>query len=320
MERKEKIAVVGAGLMGHGIAQVFAAGGHEVAVHDPDEEVLARVPDHVRMNFEALGLEPGPAETIRLEARLDDAVRDADFVFEAAPENLELKQKIFEDLGTLVGEDTILASNTSVMSIGEIGRDSRDPERIVGTHWWNPPYLVPLVEVVQAEKTREDAVERTMDLLARVGKAPVHVKRDVPGFVGNRLQHALWREAFALIDAGVCDAETVDLVVKNSFGTRLAVLGPVENADLVGLDLTISIHDYLLPHLNASPEPAPGLRERAGRGDLGMKTGRGFREWTPEEADVVRKRLVRYLAEAWPAGGADDKTAPSPAVQKGEKK
>ncbi len=320
MERKEKIAVVGAGLMGHGIAQVFAHAGHEVAIQDPDDEALARVQERVGANLQTLGLEPGAVGRIAPESGLGDAVRDAEFVFEAAPENLELKQKIFESLGTLVGEDTILASNTSVMSIGEIGRDCKGPGRVVGTHWWNPPYLVPLVEVVQAGKTWEDAVERTMDLLVRVGKAPVHVKRDVPGFVGNRLQHALWREAFSLIDAGVCDAETVDLVVKNSFGTRLAVLGPVENADLVGLDLTISIHDYLLPHLSASPEPAPGLRERAKRGDLGMKTGRGFIEWGPGEADAVSERLVRHLAGAWPAGGAADETHPSPASQKGEKK
>lgn len=314
MEIKEKIAVVGAGLMGHGIAQVFAHAGHEVTIQDPDDEALARVQERVGANLQALGQESDAVQRITPESGLEDAVRDAEFVFEAAPENLELKQGIFESLGTLVGADTTLASNTSVMSIGEIGRDCKDPGRVVGTHWWNPPYLVPLVEVVQAESTREDAVERTIGVLKRVRKAPVHVKRDVPGFVGNRLQHALWREAFSLIDKGVCDAETVDLVVKNSFGTRLAALGPVENADLVGLDLTVSIHDYLLPHLNASPEPAAGLRERAERGDLGMKTGRGYIEWGPGEADAVRGRLVRYLAAVWPA---ED---PGPALPKGEKK
>jgi len=307
---KGKIAVVGAGLMDHGIAQAFAGVGYDVAIQDPDEETLNRVPERVRTNLEALGLDPAPAGRIRLEPRLEDAVRDSEFVFEAAPENLEIKQKIFEDLGTLAGEETILASNTSVMSTREIGRDCRNPGRVVGTQWWNPPYLVPLVEVVQATRTRDSTVRRTMELLARVGKSPVHIRRDVPGFVGNRLQHALWREAFALIDDGVCDAETIDLVVKNSFGTRLAVLRPVENADLVGLDLTLSVHDYLLPHLNASPKPAPGLHERVRRGDLGMKTGRGFREWTPEQADAVRERLVRHLADVW-AGGETDEPGPT---------
>ena len=136
---------------------------------------------------------------------------------------------------------------------------------------------------------------RTIELLDGVGKAPVHVRRDVPGFVGNRLQHALWREAFALVEDGICDAETVDFVVKNSFGMRLPVLGPIENADLVGLDLTLSIHEYLMPHLSRASEPAAVLREHVERGELGMKTGRGFRTWPAGEAQEVRERLVGHL-------------------------
>jgi 3-hydroxybutyryl-CoA dehydrogenase len=182
------------------------------------------------------------------------------------------------------------------MSVGEIGARAARRERILGTHWWNPPYLIPLVEVVQAEATAGEVVQRTIALLAEVGKTPVHVRRDVPGFVGNRLQHALWREAIAIVAAGICDAETVDTVVKQSFGRRLGVLGPLENADLVGLDLTLAIHRYVLPHLDRTPGPAPLLRDKVAAGQLGMRTGEGFRRWRPGEPEAVRERLLRFLA------------------------
>jgi 3-hydroxybutyryl-CoA dehydrogenase len=293
----KRIAVVGAGLMGHGIAQVFACAGHPVAITDPEPDALGSVHERVRANLERLELDPDAADAIELHDELDGAVAGADFVFEAAPEDLPLKQALFARMSRATAPDTTLATNTSVMSVGEIGADAVEPGRVVGTHWWNPPYLVPLVEVVQAERTDVETVERTIDLLERAGKAPVHVRRDIPGFVGNRLQHALWREAFALVGAGVCDAETVDRVVKESFGLRLPVLGPAENADLIGLDLTLSIHEYVLPHLDGSPAPAEVLREHVQRGDLGMKTGRGFREWPADEAQAVRERLLAHLVQ-----------------------
>ena len=291
----ERIAVVGAGLMGHGIAQVFACAGHEVAITDPDAAVLASVPERVRSNLERLGLDPAAADAIELHPELEDALAGADFVTEAAPEKLELKQELFARMSRAT--DAILATNTSVISVGEIAADATGPERVLGTHWWNPPYLIPLVEVVQAERTSEEAIRWTIELLERVGKTAVHVRRDIPGFVGNRIHHAMWREAFALIDAGVCDPETVDVVIKEGFGRRLGVLGPVENADLVGLDLTLSIHEYLLPHLDRTPGPAGVLREHVARGELGMKTGRGFLDWTAEEAQAVRERLLEHLAK-----------------------
>ena len=262
----EPIAVVGAGLMGHGIAQVFACAGWPVTITDTDPQVLASVPARVRANLERTGEDTAAADTIELCPHLEPTVRDAAFVFEAVAENVSLKREVFARASRAVGPDTMLATNTSVISIGEIAADALDPGRVVGTHWWNPPYLVPLVEVVQAPATRVETVARTIELLDGVGKAPVHVRRDVPGFVGNRLQHALWREAFALVEDGICDAETIDFVVKNSFGMRLPVLGPIENADLVGLDLTLSIHDYLMPYLSRASEPAAVLREHVERG------------------------------------------------------
>ncbi len=157
-------------------------------------------------------------------------------------------------------------------------------ERALGTHWWNPPYLVPLVEVIGTEWTSPQAIEWTMALHAAAGKKPAHVKKDVPGFIGNRLQHALWREAVSLVEHGICDAETVDTVIKAAFGRRLAVLGPLENADLVGTDLTFAIHKTVLPEIEAAPGPSPYLEKLVADGKLGFKSGEGFRKWSAGRA------------------------------------
>jgi 3-hydroxybutyryl-CoA dehydrogenase len=291
----ERIAIIGAGLMGHGIAQVFASHGYQVTVYDPAPDVLACVPERVRANLRALGKPEAWAERIALHDSLQEAVADADAVFEAAPEKLEVKQAIFADLAAATREACILASNTSVIPISDIGMKVVDARRVLGTHWWNPPYLIPLVEVVQTLRTDVSYVERCMDLLRRVGKVPVHVKRDVPGFVGNRLQQALWREAISIVEAGICDAQTVDLVVKNSFGIRLPVLGPLENADLVGLDLTLDIHNVILRHLASSGEPSELLKRYVKEQRLGMKAGRGFYDWTPQSQKAVRDKLTQHL-------------------------
>jgi 3-hydroxybutyryl-CoA dehydrogenase len=174
----------------------------------------------------------------------------------------------------------------------------RTRERALGTHWWNPPYLVPLVEVIGTEWTSPEALDWTIKLHTAIGKTPVHVKKDVPGFVGNRLQHALWRECVALVQNGICDAETVDTVIKASFGRRLAVLGPLENADLVGTDLTLAIHKTVLPDIDRTPGPLPYLEKLVAQGKLGMKSGEGFRTWTPEQQQALRQRVLTHLKQA----------------------
>jgi 3-hydroxybutyryl-CoA dehydrogenase len=219
-------------------------------------------------------------------------------VIEAAPERLELKQQLFAQIEAAAPPKAILATNTSVMKVGDVAACARGRGRIIGTHWWNPPFLVPLVEVVQGPDSDPPAIERAIALLTAVGKTPVHVKRDVAGFVGNRLQHALWRGAFDLVDKGVCDPETVDTVIRAGFGRRLPVLGPIENADLIGLDLTLAIHEYVLPRLDPPSQPSPGLCERVQRGELGMKTGSGFLGWLSEGAAEVRNRVFMHLAAA----------------------
>jgi 3-hydroxybutyryl-CoA dehydrogenase len=213
-------------------------------------------------------------------------------------EDLPLKQKLFREIESAARPDAILASNTSVIPITAIMQGLRDRSRALGTHWWNPPYLVPLVEVIGTEWTSSEAIEWTIALHAAIGKTPVHVKKDVPGFVGNRLQHALWRECIALVQNGICDAETIDTVIKASFGRRLAVLGPLENADLVGTDLTLAIHKTVLPDIDRTPGPLPYLENLVSEGKLGMKSGEGFRKWTPEQQQALRQRVLQHLKQA----------------------
>ena len=294
---KIKIGVVGGGLMGHGIAYLLAGAGHDVGVFEPSTDIRSTLPERLQSIADLLDDDPALLHRITVHDRLAPAVKEVAFVFEAAPEKLPLKQELFAELESLVAADTILASNSSAIPTTEIGRNLKHRDRVLGTHFWNPPHLVPLVEVIQNEKTSEAVIARTMDLLRAAGKTPVHVRRDIPGFIGNRLQHALKREAIALVAAGVCDAETLDTVVKEGFGARMAVLGPMEQSDLVGLDLTLAISEVLVEHLDRTPGPHPFLREKVQAGKLGMRAGEGFRKWTPEQANEVRERLRRFLAE-----------------------
>jgi 3-hydroxybutyryl-CoA dehydrogenase len=298
MSGKPRIAVIGAGLMGHGLAHVFALGGHDVTIYDAVEASLATVKDRISANLRDLGDDPRAVERVRPTGDLADCVRDAGYVVEAVSENLPLKQKLFAQIETHVRADTILASNTSVIPITDIMRGLSRRERALGTHWWNPPYLVPLVEVIGTEWTSPAAIDFTMKLHKDVGKTPAHVKKDVPGFIGNRLQHALWREAIALVEHGICDAETVDTVIKAAFGRRLAVLGPLENADMVGTDLTLAIHETVLPAIESRPGPSPYLAKLVAEGRLGFKSGEGFRRWTPEQQAALRAKVLQHLKKA----------------------
>ena len=301
-------SVVGAGLMGHGIAQVFAAAGYQVTLMDIDRGRIERALLDVRENLRLMsenGLVAGAdidgiIGRIATTTELETAAR-ADFIVEAAPEDLELKQDIFERLDSLASADAILATNTSVISITRIAARALHRGRIIGTHFWNPPYLVPLVEVIPGDDSSPATVDAAVEILASVGKHPVRVKKDVPGFVGNRLQHALWREAISIVERGIADAETVDEVVKTGFGMRLPVLGPLENADMIGLDLTLQIHGYILEHIEDSHVPSLLLEQKARSGELGFKTGKGFEEWSPERIARCEERLRNHLL-SWVSG------------------
>jgi 3-hydroxybutyryl-CoA dehydrogenase len=291
------IGVIGAGLMGHGIAYLLAAAGHTVRIYDPSTQWRESL--NARLESARALLVGDSALVSRFSAhdQMAPAMKDVAFVFEAAPEKLPLKQQLFAELESLTAPDTILASNSSAIPSTRIGEKLRQRGRVVGTHFWNPPHLVPLVEVIQNERTTDATVAKTMALLRMAGRNPVHVKKDIPGFVGNRLQHALKREAIALIAAGVCDADTIDEVVKTGFGARMAVLGPMEQTDLVGVDLTLDIQYVLMAELDRATEPTPLIKNLVASGKLGMRTGEGFRKWTPQSADAVRERLRTFLAE-----------------------
>ncbi|MDI1346642.1 MAG: 3-hydroxyacyl-CoA dehydrogenase family protein [Pseudolabrys sp.] len=295
---KARIAVIGAGLMGHGIAQVFALAGHDVTIYDAFPASLDTVKARIVANLKDLGDDEGAVNRVTPEADIAKAVISADYVVEAVLEDLALKQKLFAEIEPLVRPDTILASNTSVLPITAIMQNLARRERALGTHWWNPPFLVPLVEVIETQWTSPATVDFTMKLHADAGKKPAHVKKDVPGFIGNRLQHALWREAISLVENGICDAETVDSVIKSAFGRRLAVLGPLENADMVGTDLTLAIHQNVLGDIDSRPGPSPYLEKLVKDGKLGFKSGEGFRKWTPEQQAALRLKVVQHLKAA----------------------
>jgi len=298
MNKAINVTVIGAGLMGHGIGQVFARAGHAVVITDTNEEILGQAMGRIEKNLLDEGVDPLRVLcNVSVESNLAKAVQFADLVIEAAPERLELKQKLFADIAKAAPSHAVLASNTSVIPITKIG-EHMEPSvrcRLVGTHWWNPPHLVPLVEVVRTEFTSLSVFEQTYAWLEAVGKRPVRVHQDVTGFIGNRLQHAMWREAIGLIEDGVCDGEAIDLVVKNSFGMRLPVLGPIENADLVGLELTRDVHRVMFPDLKTNRFPSALLDRLIDEGHTGMKAGAGLRVWTKSEVEAVHTELAAHL-------------------------
>jgi 3-hydroxybutyryl-CoA dehydrogenase len=282
------VAVVGAGLMGRRIAGVMARAGIPTVITDAVPTVLgAAVAD-------AQAMCPGREELVKAAESLAEAVAGADLVIEAVVENLDVKRDVFATVRA-AAPDAVIATNSSVIPVSLMVVDLPRADRTVGMHWWNPPDLIPIVEVIRGASTSDDTMDRSMEVLTRAGKLPVRVERDVPGFVGNRLQHALWREAIDLVASGVCDAETVDLVVRNTIGLRLAEMGPIENADYVGLDLTLAIHSQVLPSINRDPHPSPYLERLVAEGHLGAKTGSGFLVWPDGSREAAAARLSAHV-------------------------
>jgi len=286
----KQIAVLGTGLMGHGIAQYFALHDYRVNIYDKDKRMLESVPEKVRRNFDVfLKLElctlddvEKTISNITLRSNLREVCDEVQYIVEAISEDLSIKQTVFKEIEGYVKEDTILTTNTSAISITAISECLKKKDRFLGTHFWNPPHVLPCVEVIKGDHTSEDAFNFVFQFMKHVKKEPVKVLQDVPGFIGNRLQHAMWREAISMVDKNIASAEDIDKVVKNAFGLRLSFIGPLETADLAGLDLNLDINRYLFPYLESSPEPSPIQIEKVRKGELGVKTGRGFHEW-PED-------------------------------------
>lgn len=296
------ILICGGGMMGKGIAQIFS-GKEDLSITVYDKFPVD-VHSGIRSSLNQLKEKDIISEE-EIEARLsrikftqnieDEGVKNADLVIECVLEIMEMKQDLFLELEGICRKDAIFCTNTSVMSPTEIAAKIQHKERLVGTHFWNPAFLIPLVEVVKSNYTSEEVAETTMDILLQVGKKPVLCKKDVPGFIANRMQHALWREAISIVENGIADAKTVDEAVKYSFGLRLPQLGPIENADMVGTDLTLNIHEYIFKDLESSKEPSHLLKELNETGKLGFKAGAGFQTWSQDEIDKSKRDLNEYL-------------------------
>lgn len=298
----KNILIAGGGMMGKNIAFVFASKpDYAITVYDlypTDVEAgirknCAQLVEKGVITEEELGERLG---RIGFTTDIDDArIKQADFVIEAVFEDMQVKRETFAKLEARCRPDAIFCTNTSVMSPSEISAELQHRERFVGTHFWNPGHLIPLVEVVKSDATSDETAETVMEVLKAVGKEPVLCRKDVPGFIANRMQHALWREAISIVENGIADAETVDKAVRYSFGLRLPQLGPLENSDMVGTQLTYNIHSYILEHIEDSHKPSPVLRQMLDEGKLGFKSGEGFMKWTDEAVEKSNADLNEYL-------------------------
>ena len=274
------VAVIGSGVMGHGIAQLYALAGFSVSLYDLQEELLHKAKASVEQSLDLLEKEgviteqdkSSALERIVLTTDLQQAVAEADVITEAVPEVIELKWQLFAQLEQFAKPEAIIASNTSTFSIARLIEKAQSPHRFIITHFFNPAQLVPLVEIVRHEQTAEEVVTATVKLMERIGKAPVLLKKDVPGFIANRLQTALMREAFHLLEEGVASAEDIDTVMKAGIGFRWAFVGPIETADFGGLDTWQRVMDNLAPELDQSITAPQIISEHVNKGELGTKS------------------------------------------------
>lgn len=292
--------------MGHGIAQEFACAGYRVHLHDITDEKLNNALVQIGKNLTLLAENsviqktniPETIQRVQTTIELTEAAETADFVVEAVSENLPLKQQIFEKLDSLCQPHAILASNTTALMPSQIGANAKRTDKILNTHYFNPPYLIPLVELIRSPDTSDETVSVTFDLLTAIGKTPALIEKEALGFVGPRLQAALIREAFAIVERGIASAETVDLVVRNSFGRRLSVAGPFEVFELAGWDLVLDAFEELYKDLNSASDINPLLREMVESDKLGVKSGEGFYEWSEERQQALRDRMNQALIRA----------------------
>jgi 3-hydroxybutyryl-CoA dehydrogenase len=312
-ERRPAAVVIGLGLMGCDIAAIFLAGGWRVAAVEPDAGRWSAQQGRVRRSVQQIGGDPDPASRLTVVGRLGEVSwSDVALVVECAPENLALKQRVFAELDTEVPEAIPIGTNSSSLGITAIARTCRTRARMANLHFFLPAHLVPGVEVVRGEFTDPAVCERLAAIMQGLGRVPIRVARDVPGFLANRIQHALMREAYAIIDEGLASPEDVDAAVRFGFGFRYVAAGPILQKDLAGLDTNLAAAQAIYPTLNNSPEPSPTLRRLVEAGKFGAKSGEGFWRWPPEVAERTRERYEAVLQaaarllrdDAGPPGGA----------------
>jgi 3-hydroxyacyl-CoA dehydrogenase len=292
-----RAAVIGTGTMGPGMGAVLARAGIETALYDVSTEALERaraaseIAAAVLDRLDAVKEDGG---SLRFETELEAALDGSDLVLEAVPEKLELKQEVFPQFEDVVAPEAVLASNTSGIPITKIASVCRHPERVVGLHWSNPPHLIPMIEVIPGEQTSQETVDAASELVRRIGYHPV-VEKEVAGFVENRILYAILRECLDLVDRGIIDPEGLDLNVRWGIGYKLAVIGPMELLDMAGLDIYNAVGSYLNPDLSTSGEVSSTIRDLIDKGRLGMKTGGGIYDYTPEQIEELRAARAAKL-------------------------
>lgn len=300
------ITIIGAGTMGHSIGGEFALAGYDVVLYDLSESILQDAMAKVTRNLKEMAawslidehqIQPA-LDRIKVSVSIEGATRVADLVVEAVFENLEIKQDIFKQLDAVCPKHTILASNTSSLMPSSLASVTDRKDKVLVLHYFYPPHLMPLVEIVRSEFTSDETTDIVYQTALKAGKKPVIAKKEALGFIANRLQTALLHEALHIIDRGIATAEDIDNAVKYGFGRRLAFVGPVELAEVQdGWDQMGQIEGYILPDLDHSSEPSPLIRKKVERGEIGPKTGKGFYEWTPESEDAFVRNLYRSLAD-----------------------
>lgn len=297
------VSIIGAGNMGTGLAVQFARHGTEATVIDHRESNLETAREAVSdaLEFlrgeEMLSADPDAiGESIGYTLDTAAAVAETELVIETVSEDRDIKRSVFETVESAAPDDAVLASNTSGIPITELGEFVSDPERVVGCHWWNPPYLLPLVEVTRGEETADSIVERTVGYVEGVGRDPIVVERDVPGFVWNRIQFAVMRECTHLVEEGVASLEDVERAVRDGYALRTAAVGPFETADLSGVDLFRDVADDLFPHLSTATEAGPVFEDRLAEGKTGVAAGAGFHEYEESLAEAIERRDERVAA------------------------
>ena len=299
---KAVIGVVGTGLMGVGIATQSALHGHRTIVHDVDPARLASVAPKAQAVLDEL-IDAGRIDEAAKQAALAciethaqiDVMASAQFVIEAIPEVLELKHRLYGALAALLADDAILASNTSGFPPDRLVGPLRAKERFLIAHFWNPPHMIPLVEVVPGTATAPEVTEQTAALMSAIGMEPVVLAKAIPGFVGNRLQFAVLREALNIVRSGAATPDVVDRVMKSSLGRRWGIVGPLEGADLGGLDTFLDISTHLMPELAKDEGVLDLLRQQVDAGRIGARSGAGFHDWDEAHLAQVkegRKRLI----------------------------
>jgi 3-hydroxybutyryl-CoA dehydrogenase/5-formyl-3-hydroxy-2-methylpyridine 4-carboxylate dehydrogenase len=296
----QKVAIMGTGTMGPGMGAVLARAGKQVALFDVSAEALERAKGMYEMAWGVLDRLETPTVaggSVRYATDIADALDGAEFVFEAVPEKLELKQQVYAEYEKHVGPDVILASNTSGIPITKIAAGLEHPERVIGMHWSNPPHLIPMIEIIPGERTNDAARAGAAAIVEEVGYFPCLLKKEVPGFVENRVLYAIMRECLALVDEGVIGREELDLNVKWGIGYKLAVIPPMQLLDMAGLDIYTSVASYLNPDLSNASEVSSTIQALTAQGRLGIKTKGGIFDYTDEQIGQLRgQRAAKLVA------------------------